>query len=1141
MILGNIIGKTTTMNFKFLVKGNAKKFQYVQAPFKDNYVLAQIVEIEKELDKTVAFCNLLGYRENDKLKHLRYPLEPNTEVLVASEDFIKQTLDLKEDKNSAFIGKLDGYGNIKIYLDLNKLLTTHISILAKSGSGKSYSSSVIVEEIIEKEIPLLIIDPHGEYSSLKYESKDKESLNKFGLKPKSYKNKIQEYSPNTEDNPECIPLKLNKNNISASELMHLLPARLSNSQQAMLYSVLQNINKIDFNQLILELELEENNLKYTLINILKYLEKLNLFSDAPTSLQELIQPGKCSIINLKGVSLELQQVVVYKLMKDLFEARKKANVPPFFVVIEESHNFLPERTFGEAKSSEILRRCAAEGRKFGLGLCLHPKTKIQCNPNIDYIKNLQLEENIITYNLNDNLLESEKIINKIKINPRLNKLKIFRLDTETGRSIIGSEEHPFLTKQGWKNLNELNSNDFVAVYPFNNTIKIKRCKKKIINKKNIKKVLKEHVEDSKKVWNDYNHGEILNKLKNFMSLRYSDKKSLILARIVGHIFSDGCLKSNKKAVTFYLDSISAAEEVKKDLKILGISFGKTEKVTGNWGTEYRVESNVKPFWILMVSLGCPIGKKSKVPFLIPNWIKNGSKEVKREFLSALFGGDGSPSDVVDTRRRRISYFCFSKRPNLEKNGILYAKELKRLFNKFNVKVNSIKIKRHEKLVSFELRFGSERKNTLNLFEEIGSKYSYYKNKKMNLVLEYMKYQETKLKERMKNIKKIRELHKKKNSINNISKELNEDWHLINRVVKEGYKIKRNKLKDILHFKEWAKERDFKGSLILEKITKKEEIDYTGNLFDIETEKNHNFFANSFLTHNCAISQRPSRIDKTVLSQITTQIILKVTNPYDIKAIANSVENITSETEKEIKNIPIGTSIVTGVVDLPLFVNIRPRKTKHGGEAVDMLQISKQADISEVEDFKDKELLLIVKQKISVEDMRVMGEDVKVNLVPCLYINCGDFNLLFDLNKGELIEDIEKCIGKKVFFKLELSPQQKRVFDIALSLKEFKAADLFAKSGVQFSEVYDIINILVGKNYFVKINDKFKINPDLNLDFNNFAIYSKPDYFRLDYEKKLDKKFNSEEIKKFLGNFIEIKNSKECWLEVYNTSDNFIEN
>src|SRR3989338_3511841 len=369
MILGNIIGKTSTRDFSFSVKHEINKFDYVQVMLKDKYILAQILEIEKNSNETTAKCNILGYRQDNKLKQLLSPLEPGSEVLKSDKDFIKEVLDLKENKNSAFIGNLQRYDNLKVYLDLNKLLTKHVSILAKSGSGKSYVGGVLVEEILGKDIPILIIDPHGEYSSLQ-EKNDDEKLLSYGLKPKDFRNKVRIYSPNTTDNPECIPLKLSNYDLSSQEILHILPAKLSNVQLGLLYSSLKEINKIDFNQLILELELEENPAKYSLINIIRYLEKLNLFSDAPTSLQELIMPGKCSIINLKGIEQELQEVVVYKLVKDLFEERKKVNIAPFFLILEEAHNYLPERSFGEAKSSKILRQVASEGRKFGLGMCV---------------------------------------------------------------------------------------------------------------------------------------------------------------------------------------------------------------------------------------------------------------------------------------------------------------------------------------------------------------------------------------------------------------------------------------------------------------------------------------------------------------------------------------------------------------------------------------------------------------------------------------------------------------------------------------------------------------------------------------------------------------------------------------------------
>lgn len=644
MILGNIVGKTSTLEFSFLVKQEVNKFDYIQIMFREKYILAQILEIEKS-NVTIAKCNIIGYRENNKLKQLLSPLEPGSEVLKADDSFIEKTLDLKQDKNAALVGSLQRYDNLKVYLDLNKLLTKHISILAKSGSGKSYVGGVLVEEILERNIPLVIIDPHGEYSSLNYKNED-ENLNKFNLKPRDYKDKVRIYSPNTTDNPECIPLKLSNYNLSSQEILHLLPAKLSNAQLGLLYSSLKDIDKIDFNQLILELELEENPAKYSLINIIKYLSKLNLFSDAPTSLQELTSPGKCSIINLRGVEQELQEVVVYKLVKDMFEERKKGNIPPFFLIIEEAHNYLPERSFGEAKSSKILRQVASEGRKFGLGLCV-------------------------------------------------------------------------------------------------------------------------------------------------------------------------------------------------------------------------------------------------------------------------------------------------------------------------------------------------------------------------------------------------------------------------------------------------------------------------------------------------ISQRPSRLDKSVISQCSTQIILKVTNPNDLRAIANSVEGLTHESEKEIKNLNIGTALITGIAELPLFVNIRPRMSKHGGEAVDMLSITN--NVSEEE---EGELLQVIKQKISKEDIELVGGKVNRKLIPCLYVQTEDNNLLVNLNSGKLINNLENGEGRDVIRKLDLSPQQKRVFDSALTLREFTAAELFSKTGVQFSEIYDITSILVNKGYFIKEGDKYKLSNVFNFDFKDFNVYDKPDFHRVEGEK-LSKNFNVYDIISFLSNFIKISNEKECWLEVFN--------
>ncbi|MBD3204174.1 DUF87 domain-containing protein [Candidatus Woesearchaeota archaeon] len=368
MILGKIFGKITTTDFKFLIEKETRKFEFVQVMHKVyDWVLCQVIEIERT-DKDTAKCIVIGYKDKKgRIRPIRIPFDQDAEVVRAEDEFIRSIIKLEDAKRGALLGKLEGK-NINIHLDLTKLLTKHISILAKSGAGKSYSAGVLIEEIIDKNVPLLIIDPHGEYSSLKHPNNDEKlNLAKFNLKPKRFSN-IKEYGDN-KINPELRPLKLN-NNLTPKEITHLLPGKLTNTQLGMLYNAIKHLDKINFTNILYELDKEENKTKWTLINNLEYINNLEIFTDSYLAYNELVQPGNCSIINLKGISPDVQEIIVYKLLKDLFELRKKEKVPPFFCVIEEAHNYAPERSFGEAKCSKILRTVASEGRKFGLGLCV---------------------------------------------------------------------------------------------------------------------------------------------------------------------------------------------------------------------------------------------------------------------------------------------------------------------------------------------------------------------------------------------------------------------------------------------------------------------------------------------------------------------------------------------------------------------------------------------------------------------------------------------------------------------------------------------------------------------------------------------------------------------------------------------------
>jgi hypothetical protein len=95
---------------------------------------------------------------------------------------------------------------------------------------------------------------------------------------------------------------------------------------------------------------------------------------------------------------------------------------------------------------------------------------------------------------------------------------------------------------------------------------------------------------------------------------------------------------------------------------------------------------------------------------------------------------------------------------------------------------------------------------------------------------------------------------------------------------------------------------------------------------------------------CVVSQRPAKVDKNIISQCNTNIILKVTNPNDLKAIIQSVEGLTSQTYREIQRLPIGVALISGAsIQIPIMMEVRTRETNHGGKSVTVFKNGQPTD------------------------------------------------------------------------------------------------------------------------------------------------------------------------------------------------------
>ncbi|MFB6145115.1 MAG: helicase HerA domain-containing protein [Candidatus Nanohaloarchaea archaeon] len=256
----------------------------------------------------------------------------------------------------------------------------HNFIAGKGGivCHNSYLTGVLIEEMLEKDLPVMVIDPHGEYHSLGVPNPENKE------EQRSYE--INEYSPNTDINQEALPLSFSEINMEKKEILEVLPDSLTNSQMGVLYNALKRLRDKgdDYNltDLMDAVSQEESSAKWNLLNSLEQLDESNLFSEDPVDLESILTPGEATVVNLRAVEPETAEMTMYSLAKRMFDLRKKNLIPPFIMVIEEAHNFAPEKGFEQALSNKILRKIASEGRKFGLGIGVISQRPARIDKNV---------------------------------------------------------------------------------------------------------------------------------------------------------------------------------------------------------------------------------------------------------------------------------------------------------------------------------------------------------------------------------------------------------------------------------------------------------------------------------------------------------------------------------------------------------------------------------------------------------------------------------------------------------------------------------------------------------------------------------------------------------------------------------------
>lgn len=397
--VGTIYGNVGTSYFDCIANAHLERSEYVMVKHEDyGYVLCQVgtlvrktnLSLEKAMEsetkfeeKISAHVDVIGYRDDRGLLLMpRTTFQAGVPVYRADAKLVQSVLGLKlNPKTDGYIGLLHGH-DLPVALNINELLQRHTCILAKTGGGKSYMSGDIIEELMKHKVTCMIIDPHGEYGAMRDVGKKGDS--RFGVIPRGYSDSIIEFGITENAGTDIKPLRFTLRSLEAREILELTR---TNDIRSFLPGLRKAIDSLrehqDFysvHELINILTSEIDNKNSVLISELEYLDEIGVFATRGNRVDELVEKGKTTIINLKGVPPDIQGLVVRRLSSIMFEMRKLGNVPPMMLVVEEAHNYCPQQ--GTALSSKALATIASEGRKFGLGLMVISQRPAKIDKNV---------------------------------------------------------------------------------------------------------------------------------------------------------------------------------------------------------------------------------------------------------------------------------------------------------------------------------------------------------------------------------------------------------------------------------------------------------------------------------------------------------------------------------------------------------------------------------------------------------------------------------------------------------------------------------------------------------------------------------------------------------------------------------------
>jgi len=322
----------------------------------------------------IATATVIGIVKDGKLDVLRKPFNVGESVYRVSQETLREVLRKNFSGNEMAMpveaGVLED-SDIKVFIDAKEIINRHMLVIGTTGSGKSYFAKRFLCRILEreKEVQVYIFDPHGEYGEPLRECAGNElehvvfNETLFPVYPEEVTKLIEEAGYSSLVSGNSTIARENRGILSRNIKPSFRLTALASSSLADVISQLKMDDSGAFGEI------------YKYLKEIYGEEVITNQRETANKIRSAVESSKRSVIlDFKEVTDPQTRVNLAGLiMQELFN-RNKADLRQRLIVLEEAHNFAPEKGFGDVSAGRdnlsllSARRIASEGRKFNLGL-----------------------------------------------------------------------------------------------------------------------------------------------------------------------------------------------------------------------------------------------------------------------------------------------------------------------------------------------------------------------------------------------------------------------------------------------------------------------------------------------------------------------------------------------------------------------------------------------------------------------------------------------------------------------------------------------------------------------------------------------------------------------------------------------------